>query len=222
MSRLGVHARIEELGIIPSVRLYSAEDAIFAAESVAEGGIPIVEVPMTVPGGVDVIRELTRRNPTMVVGAGSVLDKETAQQCVDAGAGFLTSTGFDMEVVTVAHKTGVAMLPGALTPTEVVAAFKAGCDIVKIFPCSQVGGPSYIRVLKAPLPQVPLIAAGGVNQENVGEFIRAGAIAVGIGSNLILPEAVHRREPAWIKKLASQYLKLVKAARERRAHHVQT
>jgi 2-dehydro-3-deoxyphosphogluconate aldolase/(4S)-4-hydroxy-2-oxoglutarate aldolase len=209
--------RIEQIGIIPSVRLSSSEDAIFGSEAVAAGGIPIVEIPMTVPGGVEVIRELVRRNPKMIVGAGTLLDGLLAQRCVDAGAAFLTSTGFDREVVGVAQKNGIAVLPGALTPTEVVVAFKAGSNMVKIFPCSQVGGAGYIKVLKAPFPHIPLIASGGVNQETVGDFIRAGAAAVGVGSNLILPEAIHRREPAWIGKLAAQYLKLVKQARERQA-----
>jgi len=208
-----VRARIEELGIIPSVRSYSAEDALFAAEAVASGGIPVVEVPMTIPGAVQVIEELVRSNPQMIVGAGTLFEVELAQRCADAGALFLTSTGLDLEIVEFGLKHGMVVLPGALTPTEVRTAFKAGADFVKIFPCSQVGGPSYIKALKAPFPQVPLIASGGVNQQTVAAFIHAGAVAVGIGENLIPREAVNRREPGWVHQLAHRYLNLVRQAR---------
>jgi len=217
MTREDVRARIQEIAIIPSVRMSSAEDAMFAAEAVAEGGIPIVEVPMTVPGAIAVIRSLVLRNPNMIVGAGTVLDAELAQQCIDAGAAFLTSTGFEGDVVSVAVRQGVVSLPGALTPTEAILAHKSGADFVKIFPCSQVGGASYIKSLKAPLAHVPLIASGGVNQKNIAEFFQAGAVAVGIGSNLIPAEAVDRREPSWIAKLAGQYIHLVTKARGRHA-----
>jgi 2-dehydro-3-deoxyphosphogluconate aldolase / (4S)-4-hydroxy-2-oxoglutarate aldolase len=214
MTKTEVRALIEEIGIIPSVRLYSSEDALWAAEALAAGGIPIVEVPMTVPGAVEVIHQLVRRNPKMIVGAGTLFDAALGHRCLDAGASFLTSTGFDPDIMTCALKRGMVVLPGALTPTEVMTAFKAGADFVKIFPCSQVGGPSYIKTLKGPFPEVPLIAAGGVNQQTVGDFILAGARAVGIGANLIQPEAVHRREPGWIRQLAQRYLNLVKQARQ--------
>jgi 2-dehydro-3-deoxyphosphogluconate aldolase/(4S)-4-hydroxy-2-oxoglutarate aldolase len=216
MTKSEVRARIEELGIIPSVRLYSPEDALFAAEAVAAGGIPIVEVPMTIPGGVKVIGELVRRNPGMIVGAGTLFEVEVAHRCLDAGATFLTSTGLDLEILNFGLKRSVVVLPGALTPTEVMAAFKAGADFVKVFPCSQVGGPSYIKALKAPFPQVPLIASGGVNQQTVADFILAGAAAVGIGADLIPREAVHKREPGWVRELAHRYLNLVKQARSQR------
>jgi len=216
MTRSEVRAKIEEIGIIPSVRLYSAEDALFAAEALASGGIPIVEVPMTIPGAVNVIRELVRRNPTLIVGAGTLFDVDLAHRCLDAGAVFLTSTGLDVEILNYGLKRGIVVLPGALTPTEVMTAFKAGSDFVKVFPCAPVGGASYIKALKAPFPDIPLIAAGGVNQQTVGDFILAGALAVGIGANLIPPEAVHRREPGWIHELSHRYLNLVKQARNQR------
>jgi len=216
MTKQEVCARIEELGIIPSVRMYSAEDAIFAAEAVAGGGIQIMEVPMTIPGGVKVIQELVRRNPKMIVGAGTLFEVELAHRCLDAGAQFLTSTGLDLDIVGAGLKNGVAVLPGALTPTEIMTAFKAGADFVKVFPCSQAGGPSYIKALKAPYPQIPLIASGGVNQQTIGDFILAGASAVGMGANLIPPEAIHRREPGWIHELAHRYLGIVKQARAQR------
>ena len=214
MTKSEVHARIEEIGIIPSVRLSSAEDALFAAEAVASGGIPIVEVTMTVPGAVRVITELTRQVPDMIVGAGTVLDTEMASLCLDAGAVFITSPGLDLEVIECGLKRGVVSFPGALTPTEVLTGWKAGSDFVKVFPCSQVGGPHYIKALKAPFPQIPLIAAGGVTQQTLADFVFAGAAAVGIGANLIGPDAIHGREPDWIRHLARRFLKIVKDSRQ--------
>ncbi|MBV8847395.1 MAG: bifunctional 4-hydroxy-2-oxoglutarate aldolase/2-dehydro-3-deoxy-phosphogluconate aldolase [Bryobacterales bacterium] len=214
MTKAEARQRIEEAGIIPAVRLSSAEDALFAAEAVASGGIPIVEVTMTVPGALRVIQELTRQNPHMIVGAGTVLELETAHRCIDGGAAFITSPGLDINIVECALKRDVLAFPGALTPTEVIAAWKAGSDFVKIFPCVQVGGPAYIKALKGPLPQVPVIAAGGVTQQTIADFILAGAAAVGIGANLIAPDAIHSREPDWIRHLAQRFTKLVKGARQ--------
>jgi 2-dehydro-3-deoxyphosphogluconate aldolase/(4S)-4-hydroxy-2-oxoglutarate aldolase len=149
----------------------------------------------------------------MVVGAGTVLDTETAQRCLDAGARFLTSPGLVLEVVDFAVKRDLVVFPGVLTPTDVIAAWKAGADFVKIFPCAQVGGPDYIRALRVPLPRVPLIASGGVNQQSAANFIRAGATALGIGSELIPHEALHRRQEAQIHELARRFLAMVKNTR---------
>jgi 2-dehydro-3-deoxyphosphogluconate aldolase/(4S)-4-hydroxy-2-oxoglutarate aldolase len=213
MTKEAVRARIIEIGIIPAVRLYSAEDALFAAEAVCEGGIPIVEVTMTVPGAIDVIRELTRQNSGIVVGAGTLFHVETARRCLDAGASFLTTPGLDLEIVNFAIGRGVVVLPGALTPTEIMAAWKAGSDFVKVFPCAANGGPSYIRALKKPFAEVPMIASGGVNQSNAVDFIRAGAVALGIGTDLIYQDAITRRERGWITELARRYRKMLEGAR---------
>ncbi len=217
MTKQEVCARIEEIGIIPAVRVSSSEDAFFAAETVNRGGIPVVEITVTVPEAIDVISDLNRRHPDMIVGAGTVLDIEMAKRCVDAGAKFLTNPGLVLEVVEFAAKNEVAVLPGALTPTEVITAWKAGADFVKVFPCAQVGGDSYIRALKAPLPQIPLIAAGGVNQHTALNFILAGATALGIGSQLIPREAVQCRLAEHILELARRFIKLVREARNRMA-----
>jgi 2-dehydro-3-deoxyphosphogluconate aldolase / (4S)-4-hydroxy-2-oxoglutarate aldolase len=217
MTKEEIRARITEIGIIPAVRLYSAEDALFAAEAVCSAGIPIVEVTMTVPGATKVIYELTRQNPEVIAGAGTVLDVETAHRCLDAGARFITSTGLDLEVVDFVLKRSAVVFPGALTPTEVLTAWKAGADFVKIFPCAAVGGPSYIRALKAPFPQIPLIAAGGVNQQTAVAFIRAGASALGNGGDLIHPDAIKRRESGWITELARRYSGMVSQARDPQA-----
>lgn len=217
MNKEQVRARIEETGIIPAVRVSSAEDALFAAEAVASGGIPIIEITMTVPGAIEVISDLVRQSPDMIVGAGTVLDEDTARRCVDAGVSFLTSTGLDLSIVEFALERDVVVIPGALTPTEVITGWKAGADFIKVFPCSQVGGAGYMRALKAPLPQVPLIASGGVNQQTATDFILAGAAALGIGADLIPHEAIERRQADWIQELARRFVRIVKDARSRKA-----
>jgi 2-dehydro-3-deoxyphosphogluconate aldolase/(4S)-4-hydroxy-2-oxoglutarate aldolase len=159
MTKEQVRQRIEEIGIIPALRVSAPEEALFAAEAVCRHGIPIVEVTMTVPGAIEVIAELARHSPDVIAGAGSVPDRETAARCVEAGAQFLTSTGLDLDVVHFAVTQNIVVFPGALTPTEVMAAWKAGPDFIKIFPCAQVGGPGYIKALRGPFPHMPLIAA---------------------------------------------------------------
>ncbi len=213
MTREEIRARIQEIGIIPAIRVSSAEDALFAAEAVSESAIPIVEVTMTVPGAVDVIRELTTHHPGVLVGAGTLFHADKARRCLDAGASFLTTPGLDMEIVDFAMKSEVVIFPGALTPTEVSNAWKAGVDFVKVFPCFANGGPSYIQALKGPFAEVPLIASGGVNQMNAMDFIRAGAVALGIGRDLIHQDAIRRRERGWITELARRYTKIVAEAR---------
>jgi len=217
MTRKEVRARIEEIGIIPGIRVSQGADALMAAEAVASGGIPIVEVTMTVPGALGVLAELLRTQPELTVGAGTVLDAETAQCCVAAGVHFLTSPGLHPAVMEVAAKYDVAVMPGALTPTEVWAAWKAGADFVKAYPCAAVGGPSYVRSLRAPFPEVPLIAAGGVNQHTAADYIVAGANALGIGVELIPRAAIRDRNRDWINELAHRFLGIVKAARARSA-----
>ena|SRR6516162_781600 len=216
MTKEQVRARIEEIGIIPAIRVSSPQDAMFAAETVCRSGIPIVEVTMTIPGAIEVITELAQNNPNVIAGAGTVFDLETARRCLDSGAQFLTSTGLDLDIVAFAVRHDIVVLPGALTPTEVMAAWKARPDFVKIFPCSQVGGPSYIRALKGPFPHIPFIAAGGVNQQTVADFILAGAVAVGIGGELIPHEAIHLRQEHWIGELARRFAAMVKDARIQR------
>jgi 2-dehydro-3-deoxyphosphogluconate aldolase/(4S)-4-hydroxy-2-oxoglutarate aldolase len=213
MKREEIRARIEEVGIFPAVRVASPDLALFAAESVFEAGIPIVEITMTVPGAVDVIAQLARTYPGLIVGAGTVLDADMAQRSLDAGARFLTSPGLVPEVVEFAQKKNVVIIPGALTPSEVIAAWKAGVDFVKIFPCAPVGGDKYIRALKVPLPQVSLIASGGVNQLTAADFILAGASAIGIGAELMPREALQKRKAEWIHELARRFMGIVRSAR---------
>jgi 2-dehydro-3-deoxyphosphogluconate aldolase/(4S)-4-hydroxy-2-oxoglutarate aldolase len=213
MTREEVRTRIEEIGIFPGIRVNAPDHALYAAETIYAAGIPVAEITMTVPGGIDVIRELAVRFPDMVVGAGTVLDLETAKRCLDAGARFITSTGLVMEVVEFALRNDIAIIPGALTPTEVIAAWKTGADFVKVFPAAPVGGDHYIRSLKVPLPQVPLIASGGVSQQTATNFIMAGASAIGVGIELLPRDAVHFRQDRRIHELARRFLNFVKDGR---------
>jgi 2-dehydro-3-deoxyphosphogluconate aldolase/(4S)-4-hydroxy-2-oxoglutarate aldolase len=219
MTREEVRARIEKIGIIPAVRVSDAELATFAAETVYDAGIPIAEITMTVPGAVEVIARLAGKYSDFVVGAGTVLDVESAKRCLDAGACFLSGPGLVPEVVEFALRNDVVMIPGALTPSEVIAAWKGGADFVKIFPCAPVGGHKYIRALKVPLPHVPLIAAGGVDQVTAPKFILAGASALGIGAELLPLEALQLREETWIHELARRFTGMVHDARAQIKEH---
>jgi 2-dehydro-3-deoxyphosphogluconate aldolase/(4S)-4-hydroxy-2-oxoglutarate aldolase len=213
MTKAEVCARIAEIGILPAARVSAEVDARFAAEIIYRSGIPVIEITMTVPGAIDVIAHVAKTLPDMVVGAGTVLDTETARRCLDAGAKFITSTGLVMDVVEFTVKNGITVMPGAMTPSEVIAAWKAGGDFVKIFPCAQLGGPDYIRALKVPLPKIKLIATGGVNQQTAARFIAAGASVIGIGGELMPPEALRKRNEGWVSELTRRYLGLVKEGR---------
>jgi 2-dehydro-3-deoxyphosphogluconate aldolase / (4S)-4-hydroxy-2-oxoglutarate aldolase len=213
MTREDSKIRIEQIGILPAIRVNSAADAQYAAETVYEAGIPVAEITMTVPGGVNVIKQLVQRLPKMVVGAGTVLDPETARKCVDAGAQFVTSPGLVPDVVAYALKANVLAIPGALTPTEVIAAWRAGGDFIKIFPAAPMGGDQYLRSLKAALPHVALIASGGVNQQTAFNFIRAGASVLGVGMELLPRDAVKRRDDRRVQELARRFLGFVAEAR---------
>jgi 2-dehydro-3-deoxyphosphogluconate aldolase / (4S)-4-hydroxy-2-oxoglutarate aldolase len=213
MKKHEVRALIEQVGIVPVIRAASPQDARFAAEAVAQGGIPIVEITMTVPGALDVIAELVRTVPEILVGAGTVLDAAAAQKCADAGAQFLVTPGFDAATVAAARELDLFIMAGALTPTEVMTAWKSGADFVKIFPCGNLGGPNYIRALKGPLPQVPLVPTGGVNLETATDYLLAGAVALGVGGELVQKEALKARNGELIRGFAKQFVELVKVVR---------
>ena len=213
MTKDEVRTKIQSVGLIPAVRVSTPEDALFAAEAVSRGGIPIVELTMTVPQAPALITHLLKKHPHMVVGAGTVLNVETARACLDAGARFITSPGLNLATVEFVAEQGVTVLPGVLTPSEVMAALNAGADFVKIFPCGPIGGAAYIRALRAPFPTVPFIASGGVNQQNAAEYIHAGVRAVGIGAHLIPPRAIEAKEPEWIVELARRFSHIVTQAR---------
>jgi len=216
MNRSEVRAQIEKVGILPSVRATTEEHARFAAETVYAAGIPVVEITETVPGALNVVNDLAKHYPDLAIGAGTVLDEDTARQAIEAGARFLTSPGFVPEVVAYAKKMDVVVFPGALTPTEVIAAWRAGSDFVKIFPLAPLGGVQYVRALKAPLPHIPLIAAGGVNQVTAFDFILAGVSAIGVGTELLPVEALQRHQEHRIRELAGRFITMVREARAQR------
>ena len=214
MQKEQVLEQIRSAGLIPVIRARSAEEAAQAADAIQAGGVGVLEITMTVPGAVDVIREVAGRGGEALVGAGTVLDPEAAHACIDAGARFIVSPSFNADTIAACREAGVAVLPGALTPTEVLGAWRAGADLVKVFPAGAVGGPSYIRALKAPLPQIDLVPTGGVNLKTAGDFIRAGAAALGVGADLVDLAALRRGEPEVLTERAREFVRIVEAARQ--------
>jgi len=211
-------SRIEEIGIVPVVRASSPREACIAAEAVCKGGIPIVEITMTVPGAIEVIRELAKScGSDVLIGAGTVLNAEDARRCIDAGAQFLVTPGFNRATVEFAARESKLIMAGALTPTEIIEAWTAGSDFIKVFPCGQVGGAKYIKALKGPLPQIPLVPTGGVNLSTAAEFIEAGAAALGIGGELVQAAALKSNKPERIVETARKFLEIVATARAKLA-----
>jgi 2-dehydro-3-deoxyphosphogluconate aldolase/(4S)-4-hydroxy-2-oxoglutarate aldolase len=215
MNRSEVLARIREVGIVPVVRAESADEAAQAIDAIRAGGVSVLEITMTVPGAIGLIEDVARRvGSQALVGAGTVLDAETARACILAGARFVVSPALNLDTIACCRRYGVAVLPGALTPTEVVAAWQAGADMVKVFPCSALGGASYIKALKAPLPQVDLVPTGGVNLKTAAEFIKAGSTALGVGADLVDLAALRQNGAATLTERARQFVELVRAARQ--------
>jgi 2-dehydro-3-deoxyphosphogluconate aldolase / (4S)-4-hydroxy-2-oxoglutarate aldolase len=214
MNKTEVIKRIKDTGIIPVVRAASADEAMSAIDAIREGGISVLEITMTVPGAVAVIEEVsTRYGSEALVGAGTVLDAETARACILAGACFVVSPSLNLETISTCRQHNIAVMPGALTPTEVVQAWTSGADLVKVFPAGAVGGASYIKALKAPLPQIELVPTGGVSLKTAGDFIKAGASALGVGADLVDVKALRAGQHAIITERARQFLELVREAR---------
>jgi 2-dehydro-3-deoxyphosphogluconate aldolase/(4S)-4-hydroxy-2-oxoglutarate aldolase len=214
MDKQQVRDRILEIGIVPVVRAGSRREALLATAAVCEGGIPIVEVTMTVPGAIEVIRELAKdHSGKVLIGAGTVLEVETARRCRDAGAEFLVSPGLNLQTVEFAVREKMLILAGALTPTEVITAWNAGADFVKVFPCGQVGGAKYIQALKGPLPQIAMVPTGGVNLSTAAEFLEAGAAALGVGGELVQAEALKSGRPECIVESARKFVAIVQQYR---------
>lgn len=214
MKKHEVRAWIEETGIVASIRVYSADDALFAAQAVVDGGIPVIEIALTVPEATKVITRLAQSHPPIVVGAGGVRNVNAARMCLDAGAQFLTSDGFHAAVIEFAAQQQIVAIPGALTPTEIMAAWEANSDFIKVVPCTELGGERYVLSLHRMFPDIPLITAGGVNQQNASKFIVAGAVAVGVGRELIPGEAIRLRQTGRIGELARRFLGFVKLGRD--------
>ncbi len=207
-------SKIQEIGIVPVVRAANLDEARRAVDAICAGGIPVIEITMTVPDAPKMIEELVRHYGTSVLtGAGTVTTAKQAAICLDAGAQFLVSPGLSVPVLQAAAQRGVLAIPGALTPTEVMAALEAGAKLIKIFPCGSAGGPKHIKALKAPFPETRLIPTGGVNVTNAAEYLAAGAFALGVGADLVDLAAVRRNEAAKIIDMAKSLLDAVRLAR---------
>ena len=215
-SRSSVLSTLRDVGIIPVIRAESADAAVAVVAALIEAGLSIAEITMTVPGAIDAIASVAKRfGDEMLVGAGTVTDAETARRAIDAGGAFIVSPCLVPEVIDAAQKANVAVLPGALTPTEVFEAFRQGGDMVKVFPAQNVGGASYLRALHGPFPGIPLVPTGGVTLGNIRAMFDAGAAAVGVGGEMISKESLAKRDYAAIGALAAQFLSAVREARSR-------
>ncbi|HET6979551.1 MAG TPA: bifunctional 4-hydroxy-2-oxoglutarate aldolase/2-dehydro-3-deoxy-phosphogluconate aldolase [Pyrinomonadaceae bacterium] len=215
MKKTEVIQQIRDTGVIPVVRASSTDEAMRAIDAIREGGISVLEITMTVPGAIKVIEQVSQRyGKDALVGAGTVLDPEIAEACISSGAQFVVSPALNLETIACCRRLDIAVMPGALTPTEVVQAWNAGADFVKIFPAGAVGGATYLKALKAPLPQIELVPTGGVSLKTAGDFIRAGAAALGVGADLVDLKAIREGQSDLITERAKQFLQIVREARE--------
>lgn len=214
MNKNHVLDRIRSIGIIPVVRASSGDEALQAVEAIRAGGLPILEITMTVPGAVGIIETIAARyGDEVLVGAGTVLDAETARDCLQAGAQFVVSPALNLETISFCRQADCAVMPGALTPTEIVQAWTAGADLVKVFPCGAMGGASYIKSLRAPLPQIELVPTGGVSLATAASFIEAGAAAIGVGADLVDLKAIRAGDSAKVTEMTRAYVQAVRTAR---------
>jgi 2-dehydro-3-deoxyphosphogluconate aldolase/(4S)-4-hydroxy-2-oxoglutarate aldolase len=215
MSKQNTLAAIREIGIVPIVRAGSPEAAMQAAEAIYRGGIRAVEITMTVPGALRVLEKVADHyGGRLTLGAGTVLDPETARACILAGAEFFVTPALKLSTIEICHRYSKVIMPGALTPTEVQTAWESGADLVKIFPCGNVGGPKYIQALKAPFPHIEMVPTGGVNLENCADFLRAGAAAVAVGAEMVNAQALAEGRLDVIMETARQFLARVAEARK--------
>lgn len=214
MEKSEVLKACREIGLVPVLRAESEDQALKLASAIAAGGVTVLEVTMTVPGAIRVMRRLAEERPDILIGAGTVLDPETARMCILEGAQFVVSPALNVKTIEMCHRYGVAVLPGALTPTEIVTAWEAGADVVKVFPASALGGAKYLKSVKAPLPQVEMIPTGGVSLSTAAEFLQAGAFALGVGADLVDPKAIAQGHPEAITENARKYLAIVREFRK--------
>lgn len=214
MSKEAIIQKIKESGVVPVIRASSKGEARKVVDAVAEGGIATMEITLTIPDACELITELRRDyGDRLVIGAGTVLDKDAAAKCIEAGAEFIVSPALDIDTIKFCNSKGIAVMPGALTPTEILAAWNAGADVVKVFPASAMGGANYLRAIKAPLPGIRLMPTGGVSVSNIADFLRAGAEAVGVGGELVDVGAIREGRPEKITAAAKDLVDAVKSAR---------
>ncbi len=215
MEKRQIFERMLNEGLIPVIRVASAEEAMKVADAIKEGGVTFIEITMSVPGALDVIKELARRyRDEIVLGAGTVLDPETGRAALLAGAQFIISPTVNFDLIQLARRYGAVMIPGAMTPTEILGAWNAGADMVKVFPAAQLGGPEYLMAVRAPLPQILLVPTGGVNLQNAGAFIRAGAAALGVGGELVDKKAMKENKFNVITENTRAFLRAIREARK--------
>src|SRR5579884_2172462 len=218
--RNGVLGKIYDIGIVPVVRTESADSAIRCVEALRRGGIRVAEIAMTVPGALELLEHASDKfGDEMIVGAGTVLDAKTARACIVAGAQFLVAPSMKLETIEMAKRYSRCIMPGALTPTEVLTAWEAGADAVRIVPCDAMGGVRYIRSLRAPFPHIDMIATGGVTVENVGEFLRAGVRAVGVSGALIDSASLRDGHYEVFTVRAKRFVEAIQRAREAMHHN---
>ncbi len=214
MEKREVFNRMMSEGLIPVIRVTSAQEAMDVADAIKEGGVSFIEITMSVQGAIEVIKELTQKyKDEIIMGAGTVLDPETGRVALLAGAQFIVSPTLNVDLIHLAHRYSVVVIPGAMTPTEILAAWNAGADMVKVFPAAQLGGADYIRALRAPLPQILLVPTGGVNLQNAGDFIKAGVAALGVGGELVDKKAVKEKKFHIITENTRAFLKTIREAR---------
>jgi 2-dehydro-3-deoxyphosphogluconate aldolase / (4S)-4-hydroxy-2-oxoglutarate aldolase len=209
-----IKAELERVGLVPVLRAKSAEEGHAVVEAMLAGGVTVVEVTMTVPGAIDLLRALKKQHGSkLLLGSGTVTTVAQVEATIEAGAEFVVSPSLHPDVIAKTKELGKVSIPGALTPTEVITAWNAGADYVKVFPCSAVGGASYLRALRAPFPELQLIPTGGVTQQTAADFLKAGARALGVGSDLVNTEAIAAGKPEVITSAAKAYLEIIQKAR---------
>lgn len=214
MNKKQIVEHIENLGLVPVVRASSSDEAMQAIEAIKAGGVNILEITMTVPGAVRVIEKVADKyGSDVLVGAGTVLDPETARACLLAGAQFIVSPALNLDTIALCHRYSAPVCPGVMTPTEVITAWSAGVDFVKVFPCGSVGGASYVKNLKGPFPQVKIIPTGGVSLKTAADFIKAGASALGVGTDLVDVKAIRAGDAHVVTERARQFVEIVREAR---------
>lgn len=214
MEKREILNRMIDEGLIPVIRVTSAQEAIDVADAIKEGGVTLIEITMSVPGAIDTIKELTRKyKDEIIMGAGTILDPETARAALLAGARFIVTPTLNLDVIQIAHRYSAVVVPGAMTPTEILTAWNAGADMVKVFPAAQLGGPEYIKALRGPLPQILYVPTGGVNLQNADAFIKAGAAALGAGGELVDKKAVKEKKFHVITENTRAFLKAIREAR---------
>lgn len=214
MTKQDTLKRLHEIGLVPVLRAESVQEALGLAAAIAAGGVTVLEVTMTVPGAIEVLRRLREDLPHVMVGAGTVLDPETARICLLEGARFIVSPSTNVRTIELCQRYSIPVMPGALTPTEIVTAWQAGADVVKLFPAGAMGGASYIRSLKAPLPHIQMIPTGGVSLTTAREYLEAGAFALGVGADLVNAKALREGRSQEITAQAKSYLAIVQRYKE--------